>query len=169
MPRWPSVGTEADRPPLTPPSVAELEARLGHAFRSADLLARALTHPSYAHEHPPAPHNESLAFLGDAVVGLLVAELLLARSPEDGAGALTQRRAALVSAPGLAGWAVRLDLPSHLRVGRGEEQGGGRGKESILATLFEAVIGALYLDGGLEPARTLIAGLLDEAEGPRPS
>jgi len=143
-------------------SVAELEARLGHAFRDRELLVRALTHPSYAHEHPPAPHNEVLAFLGDAVVGLLVAELLLARSPQDGAGPLTQRRAAVVSAPGLAGWAIRLDLPAHLQLGRGEEQGGGRAKESILATLFEAVVGALYLDGGLEPPRALVAGLLEE-------
>ncbi len=140
--------------------LAGLEARLGHAFRDPDLLVRALTHPSYAHEHPPSAHNEALAFLGDAVLGLAVAELLAARAPGDGAGPLTQRRAALVSAPSLAGWATRLDLPAELRLGRGEEQGGGRGKESILATAFEAVLGALYLDGGLEPAKALIARLV---------
>jgi ribonuclease-3 len=140
---------------------AELETRLGHDFQRPELLVQALTHPSYAHEHPPAPHNEALAFLGDAVVGLVVAELLLARAPSDGAGPLTQRRAGLVSAPSLAAWAVGLDLPAHLHLGRGEEQGGGRGKESILATAFEAVIGALYLDGGLAPAARLLALLVD--------
>ncbi len=142
-------------------ALAEIEARIGHAFRDPGLLARALTHPSYAHEHSPAPHNEPLAFLGDAVVGLLVAELLLARAPQDGVGPLTQRRAALVSAPTLADWAVRLGLPAHLQLGRGEEQDGGRGKESILATAFEAVLAALYLDGGLPPAAKLVARLVD--------
>jgi len=142
-------------------SLAELEGRIGHAFGDPELLLRALTHPSYAHEHPPASHNEALAFLGDAVLGLVVAELLAARAPLDGAGPLTQRRAALVSASNLAVWAVRLDLPAELRLGRGEEQGGGRGKESILATAFEALLGALYLDGGLPPAKALIARLVD--------
>jgi ribonuclease-3 len=140
----------------------ELKARLGHSFAHPELLARALTHPSYAHEHPPAAHNEALAFVGDAVVGLVVAELLLARAPEDGAGPLTQRRSAVVSESGLAAWATRLDLAGQLQLGRGEEQGGGRTKPSILATAFEAVVAALYLDGGLEPARKLIARLLPE-------
>jgi ribonuclease-3 len=76
---------------------------------------------------------------------------------------LTQRRAALVSAPSLAAWALRLGLPAHLRLGRGEDQSGGRGKESILATALEAVLGALYLDGGLPPVTGLVAGLLDTA------
>ncbi len=145
--------------------LAELEARLGHGFRDAELLRRALTHPSWAHEHPPALHNESLAFLGDAVLGLVVAELLAARSPRDGAGPLTQRRAALVSEPSLAGWAARLDLGAHLRLGRGEEQGGGRGKESILATALEAVLAALYLDGGLAAAAALVTRLVDGGAG----
>jgi ribonuclease-3 len=151
------------------PSLAELQSRLGHVFQGSELLVRALTHPSYAHEHPPAPHNEALAFLGDAVVGLLVAEQMLSRFPQEGAGPLTQRRAALVSAPGLAAWASRLDLAAHLLLGRGEDQGGGRAKESILATLFEAVVGALYLDGGLDAARQLVVGLLDREPLPPPS
>jgi ribonuclease-3 len=145
------------------PAMGELEARLGHSFREPALLERALTHPSYAHERPPAAHNEALAFLGDAVLGLVVADVLLARAPADGAGPLTQRRAAVVSAPSLAAWALRLDLPAHLRLGRGEDQGGGRGKESILATALEAVLGALYLDGGLPAAAGLIGSLLDGA------
>jgi ribonuclease III len=142
-------------------SLAELEGRIGHAFGDPELLLRALTHPSYAHEHPPASHNEALAFLGDAVLGLVMAELLAARAPLDGAGPLTQRRAALVSASNLAVWADRLDLPAGLYLGRGEDQGGGRRKESILATAFEAVLAALYLDGGLPPVRALIARLVD--------
>jgi ribonuclease-3 len=146
-------------------SVTELEARLGHSFRDPGLLLRALTHPSFAHEHPPARHTEALAFLGDAVLGLVVAELLAARAPQDGAGPLTQRRAALVSSPSLAEWAVRIELPAHVRLGRGEEQGGGRGKESILATAFEAVLAGLYLDAGLDPVRRLVTRLVDAAEG----
>ncbi|MGH7320174.1 MAG: ribonuclease III family protein [Candidatus Rokuibacteriota bacterium] len=150
--------------------IAELEALLGHRFRDPDLLTRALTHPSYAHEHPPADHNETLAFLGDAVVGLVVAELLLAQAPRDGAGTLTQRRALLVSARNLAAWAVRLRVPTHLRLGRGETQGGGVSKESILATAFEAVVAALYLDGGLEAVQKLLSLLVQcdlNVEGPK--
>jgi ribonuclease III len=147
--------------PLSRSAPAELEAQIGHAFHRPELLVQALTHPSYAHEHPPASHNEALAFLGDAVVGLVVAELLLVRSPSDGAGPLTQRRASLVSAPSLAAWGAWLGLPAHLHLGRGEEQGGGRGKESILATAFEAVVGALYLDGGLAPTARLLGRLVD--------
>ena len=138
-----------------------LEERVGYHFRDPELLARALTHPSYAHEHPPVQHNEVLAFLGDAVVGLVVAEVLCARAPDDGSGRLTQRRAEVVSAKGLAGWAAWLDMPAHLRLGRGEDQGGGRGKESVLASALEAVIAAVYLDGGLAPAHTLITRLMD--------
>jgi len=139
--------------------VARLEAGLGHRFRDPGLLEQALTHPSWAHEHPPARHNETLAFLGDAVVGLVVAELLLAASPADEVGRLTEARAALVSARGLSRWAVRLDLGACLRLGCGEEQGGGRGKESILATALEAVIAAVHLDGGAGVAQRLIARL----------
>jgi ribonuclease-3 len=145
--------------------LAELEGQLGYRFRDSDLLARALTHPSYAHEHPPAAHNEVLGFLGDAVVGLLVGELLAARAPEDGVGALTQRRAALVSARCLARWATHLGLAGYLRLGRGEALTGGAGKESILATALEAVVAAVYLDGGLAAARALIARLLDLPDG----
>lgn len=146
-------------------SPAGLEARLGHRFRDPELLARSLTHPSYAHEQPPAAHNEPLAFLGDAVLGLVVAEILARAAPGDGAGPLTERRARLVADRTLAAWALRLGLPEHLRLGRGETLGGGRAKESILAAAFEAVVAALYLDGGLEPARRLVAGLVAESAG----
>jgi ribonuclease III len=112
------------------PDLGDLEARLGWPFVTRDRLLRALTHPSYAHEHPPTPSNETLAFLGDAVLGLVVAELVWQRGPDEGPGALTTERAALVSAASLAGWAARLDLGAWLRLGRGEEMGGGGGPRS---------------------------------------
>jgi ribonuclease-3 len=146
-----------------PGEVAALADRLGNRFRDPNLLLRALTHPSYAHEHPPALHNETLALLGDAVLGLVVAEWLVARAPADGVGALTQRRAALVAARSLAEWAVALGLPAALRLGRGETEGGGGRKESILATAFEAVLAAVYLEAGLEAARGLVVPFLDRA------
>lgn len=120
-----------------------------------------MTHPSYAHEYPPAPHNDVLAFVGDAVLGLVVAELVQARAPRDGPGPLTQRRAELVSARNLAAWAVWLEVPAHLRLGRGEDLGGGRRKESLLASALEALIAAVYLDGGLGSARRVIARLME--------
>jgi ribonuclease III len=141
------------------PDLGDLEARLGWPFVTRDRLLRALTHPSYAHEHPPTPSNETLAFLGDAVLGLVVAELVWQRGPDEGPGALTTERAALVSAASLAGWAARLDLGAWLRLGRGEEMGGGRAKESVLATALEAVLAGIYLEGGLDPVRRLVARL----------
>jgi len=141
------------------PDLGDLEARLGWRFVARDRLQRALTHPSYAHEHPPTPSNETLAFLGDAVLGLVVAELVWQRSPDGGPGGLTTERAALVSAPSLARWAARLGLGAWLRLGRGEKQGGGRAKESVLATALEAVLGGIYLEGGLDPVRRLVARL----------
>lgn len=147
---------------------ASLEGALGYAFREPVLLERALTHPSYAHEHPPRPDQEPLAFLGDAVLGLVVAELLMRRSPDEGVGSLTERRALLVSGRNLARWARALGLGGHVRLGRGEAQTGGREKDSILAATFEAVLGALYLDGGLEAARGLIHRCVDEAGGLSP-
>ncbi len=136
-----------------------LEARLGHAFRDRVLLEEALTHRSFANEHPGAPDNERLAFLGDAVLALIVAEHLRAADPHAPVGVLTPRRAALVSGPTLARWAEQLALGAHLRLGRGEQQTGGPGKESVLATALEAVVGALYLEAGLPGARRVVASL----------
>jgi ribonuclease-3 len=139
----------------------EIEEALGHRFREPGLLTRALTHASYAHEHPAAAHNERLAFLGDAVLGLVVAELVSDRARDAAVGGLTVERARLVSGPSLAGWAARLGLPARLRLGRGEALGGGAAKESILATAFEAMIGALYLEAGLGAVTSLVRRLLD--------
>jgi ribonuclease-3 len=124
------------------------------------LLVRALTHPSYAHEHPPAAHNETLAFLGDAVLGLVVADLLVRHDPNTGPGPLTTRRAEIVSTRGLAGWARELGVDACLRLGRGEARGGGRDKESVLASALEAVLAGLYLSGGLPAVVPLVRRLM---------
>jgi ribonuclease-3 len=136
--------------------VAGLERRLGHRFLDPTLLERALTHASYAHEHPPAADHDRLAFLGDAVLGLVVAEHVIAADPDAPVGVLTPRRAEVVSSARLARFALALELPPLLRLGRGEDQSGGRERESILATTLEAVLGAVYLDGGIDAARAAI-------------
>jgi ribonuclease-3 len=137
-------------------SVVGLERRLGHRFLDPTLLERALTHASYAHEHPPAANHDRLAFLGDAVLGLVVAEHVIAADPDAPVGVLTPRRAEVVSSARLARFALALELPPLLRLGRGEDQSGGRERESILATTLEAVLGAVYLDGGIDAARAAI-------------
>lgn len=139
--------------------MAALEARLGHQIGDHALLVQALTHASYANEHPPAAHAEALALLGDAALGLVVTEHLWARDPGAAVGDLTQQRAALVSGATLARWAVGLELGALLRLGRGEDLTGGRARESILATTLEALLGALYLDGGLPAVRAAVGRL----------
>ena len=136
-----------------------LGARLGHLFRDPALLREALTHRSFANEHPGAGDNERLALLGDAVLGLLVAERLLAAAPAEPVGVLTQQRAALVSGDNLARWAEALGLGAHLRLGRGEEQMGGRAKASVLATALEALLGVIYREDGLDACRRAVARL----------
>jgi len=133
--------------------------RLGHAFRDSALLLDALTHRSFTNENPGSPDNERLALLGDAVLALVVAERLLTDAPDEPVGVLTPRRAALVSGENLARWAAALDLGAHLRLGRGEEQMGGRAKESVLATALEAIVAVVYLEGGLGAARAAVARL----------
>jgi ribonuclease III len=133
-----------------------------HAFQQPDLLTWALTHRSLAYETSPeslpdpASDNEQLEFVGDAVLGLVVAEALFRRFPASREGELTRLRSSLVSRRHLGEVATRIDLGSHLRLGRGEEQSGGRRKPALLANALEAVIAALYLDGGLDAARAFI-------------
>ena len=135
-----------------------LTERLGLPIRDHDLLAQALVHSSWLHEHPDAArgHNERLEFLGDAVVSLAVSEALYRRHPNDDEGVLSARRAAIVSTPGLARLAARLDLGSFLFLGEGEAQRGGRVRPSLLASAFEALTGAIYLDLGWDVARDWI-------------
>ena len=142
-----------------PDAAGVLGPRLGHSFRDPERLRQALTHRSFTNENPGSPDNERLALLGDAVLALVVAERLLAAAPDEPVGVLTPRRAALVSGENLARWATTLDLGAHLRLGRGEEQMGGRAKESVLATALEAVVSVIYLEAGLEAARATVARL----------
>jgi ribonuclease-3 len=134
---------------------AQLAARLGLDVRNPDLLHLALVHSSYQHEHPDeaAQHNERLEFLGDSVVSLAVSEALYARHPGDDEGMLSARRAAIVSTAGLARLAGRIDLGDALLLGEGESARGGRHRPSLLASSFEAFVGALYLDLGYPPTR----------------
>jgi ribonuclease-3 len=135
-----------------------LGARLGHAFQDHARLLEALTHRSFANENPGVD-NERLALLGDAVLTLVVVEHLLRTAPGEPVGVLTPRRAALVSGENLARWAREAGLGVHLRLGRGEERTGGRAKESVLATALEAVLGVIYLEGGLDACRRAVAAL----------
>ncbi|MDR1669810.1 MAG: ribonuclease III [Oscillospiraceae bacterium] len=128
----------------------------GYPFRDASLLETALTHSSYANERPGAAYNERLEFLGDAVLGLVSAEFLYTAYPDKPEGELTKIRAGYVCEQSLAAAARRLGLGEVLRLGRGENEEGGRGRDSILSDAFEAVLAAMYLDGGLEPCRKLV-------------
>jgi len=135
-----------------------LEDRLGHRFADLSLLDRALTHSSLANEDADGGgHNESLEFLGDAVIGFVMADLLHRRDPEGREGAKSKTRAQLVSARSLARRAAELGLPELLRLGRGEEKSGGRKKTALWADAYEAVIAALYLDGGMEAAHRFVS------------
>jgi ribonuclease III len=136
-----------------------LEDRLGHRFRDPALLERALTHASYAHEHPPGAHGEALALVGDAALSLVVAEHLYVSDPETTVGALTEQRASIVAGANLARWAAELDLGSLVRLGRGEEQSGGRTRASILSETLEAVLGVVYLEAGIEAVRVAVRRL----------
>ena len=139
-----------------------LPAAISYVFRDPALLQRALTHRSLSYEsdpgaaRDPAGDNEQLEFVGDAVLGLAVADTLFRRFPASREGELTRLRASLVSRQNLAEAAVRIKLGDLLRLGRGEEQSGGRQKPALLANTLEAVIAALYLDGGLAIAQRFI-------------
>ena len=142
------------------PPYTVLEAKLGTAI-SADLLERALTHRSYAYENGGLPTNERLEFLGDAVLGLVVTDALYTTHPDLPEGSLAKLRASVVNTRALADVARTLQLGRWLRLGRGEEVTGGRDKNSILADTMEAVIGAVYLDRGVETATRVVRGLFD--------
>jgi ribonuclease-3 len=142
-----------------PDQLERLGQRLCHAFRDRALVEQALTHRSYANEHPGERDNGALAFLGDAVLALVVAEYVWHAYPNEPEGLLTPRRAELVSGANLARWAGSIDLGPLLRLGRGEAQMGGHAKESLLATALEAVLARVYLEGGLGGGRRAVASL----------
>jgi len=139
-----------------------LEDALGYRFENQELLREALRHSSYANEHrgAEATSNERLEFLGDSVLGFVTAEFLFRRRPDSPEGELTRIRARLVCEESLYEVAQRIDLGRYLCLGHGEEAGGGRERASILADATEAVIAAVYLDGGIEAASALIHRLL---------
>ena len=155
-------------------SPQSLEERLGYRFRDAELLERALTHRSALAgpaEFAAVAHNERLEFLGDAVLELIASESLLDSFPDWSEGQLSRSRARLVNAHSLEAAARQLELGGELRLGKGEEKTGGREKPALLADAFEAVVAAIYLDGGLDAARAFLRrtlfGSLLEADGER--
>jgi ribonuclease III len=136
---------------------AELQNRLGHPFRDENLLRLALTHPSVAHDQQqPIPHNQRLEFLGDSVLGLVLSRELYEKFPDADEGTLTKSRAKLVNAVALAAHGRALGLGAHLVLSRGEENTGGRERTSALADAFEALLGAIFLDGGFAAAREFV-------------
>ncbi|MEZ5322536.1 MAG: ribonuclease III [Microthrixaceae bacterium] len=137
-----------------------LDARVGHRFADPALLELATHHRSWCAETPGAESNERLEFLGDAVLQLVVTERLYESAPEVSEGVLAQRRAALVNSRALSDTAREVRLGEDIRLGRGERSTGGADKESILADATEAVIGAVYLDGGFDAARRVVLRLL---------
>lgn len=143
---------------LATDDLSGFEERVGYQFRDRELLTRALTHKSYSHEAKSEAigHNETFEFLGDSVLGFVVGDLLFRNFPALDEGALSKMKAFLVSATSLAAKAREYEMGEVIRLGVGEEKTGGRKKDSLLANLFEAMIAAVYLDGGIEPARQLI-------------
>jgi len=140
----------------------DIQRTLKYVFQQEPLLLEALTHRSFVQTsgHAAARHNERLEFLGDAVLGLVISESLVANFPSFAEGELSKLKAGLISRVTLSRVARRLKLGQWLRLGRGEEASSGREKHSLLANALEALIGAVYLDGGLEAARTLIHQIL---------
>src|SRR5215472_9704267 len=144
------------------PELEKLEESLGHKFQNRDILIRTLTHSSRVHERGAAlqpatgADNEQMEFLGDAVLGFLISEALVQRFPSYPEGRLSKLKAHLVSAAHLHEVARELELGQYLLLGRGEEMSGGRGKRTLLVDCLEALIAALYLDGGMEAARELV-------------
>lgn len=139
---------------MTSPA-AELAGRLGLQFRDLRLLDEALIHSSYVNEHPERSimPNERLEFLGDAILSLVISEALWAQHPDEPEGLLTTRRATIVSARGLSRIATRLEIGRYLVLGQGAERSGERRRGSVLASAFEAIVAAVYLDLGLEQVR----------------
>lgn len=149
--------------------MTELEERLGYHFENRALLENALTHSSYANEHKAdgLESNERLEFLGDSVLGMVTADYLFRTHPDLPEGDLTRTRAALVCEGSLVEVARALELGRYLKLGKGEDVGGGRERPSIQADAVEAVLAAVFLDGGIAPARKIIQTYILDAEAER--
>jgi ribonuclease-3 len=139
-----------------------MQHRISHWFKDRELLERALTHKSFANENRGPAHNERLEFLGDAVLGLVISEYLMKNCPDSNEGDLSRLRAAVVSEPALASIAREIGLGSYLLLGRGEEQTGGRDKDSLLANCLEALIASIYLDAGNAAVEAFVIRFFDE-------
>src|SRR5215831_9475119 len=143
-------------------SLEELQSHLEYCFANLQLLRQALTHSSHAHESNAAlGDNEQLEFLGDAVLGFLVSDFLFRAHPGLTEGQLSKLKGFFVSAANLVKFAERLRLGDYLQLGKGEEKTGGRTKQALLVDGFEAILGAMYLDGGLEPVQRLLFRFLE--------
>ena len=141
-----------------------LQLAIGYTFRRVEFLVRALTHRSYANEFSdPIADNQRLEFLGDSVLGLVTAETLFRRFPTADEGFLSSVQAALVRESALATIAHKIQLGDYLRLGKGEDMSGGRNKASLLADAYEALLAAIYFDGGLEAVRTVMSTLHSDA------
>ncbi len=142
-----------------------LEETIGYTFKDQMLLTTALTHTSYANESKvPVKHNERLEFLGDSVLSIVVADYLFHQCKNKPEGELTRLRASLVCESALFQFANEINLGSYLLLGKGEERGGGRTRPSVVSDAFEAVIAALYLDGGIDVARSFILPFIAEGK-----
>ncbi len=143
--------------------LSEFEDRIGCVFKEQKLLELALTHRSYAFEkRPHLQHNERLELLGDSVLGLIATDLLIKRYPDHSEGELSKARSAMVSEGALANLARDIELSQFVRLGKGEISSGGDQKPRLLAGAFEAIVGALYLDGGLTAAEKFVRGRLQQ-------
>ena len=134
----------------------ELESIIGYCFEDTAILKEALTHKSFAGEHRATHHNERLEFLGDSILGAIVADYIYSQCPHSEEGVLSKIKSNLVSRHNLYLWAKQLELGRFLRLGHGELSTGGRQRDSILSNAMEAVLGAVYLDGGYEAAQQVI-------------
>lgn len=143
-------------------NIAQCEKKLGYQFKNKDLLLQALTHSSYAYENQQEDisDNEVLEFLGDSVLGLIIADFLCNTYPDLSEGELSKLKSAAASTSSLDFFARKVRLDRFIRLGKGEDKSGGRKKKTILAGAYEAVIAAIYLDGGLEPAKDFVLKFL---------
>ncbi|MBI4052114.1 MAG: ribonuclease III [Elusimicrobia bacterium] len=144
---------------------SSLQEVIGFSFRNASLLTEAITHKSHAAEKNHSRHNERLEFLGDSILAAVVAHRLYEKYPSEDEGKLSKRKSVLVSRAALAKWAKELNMGNYLMLGAGEDASGGRQRASILANVVEALIGAIYLDGGFEAAFRFVDRWLADQEG----
>jgi ribonuclease-3 len=138
------------------PPLSDIQQRIAYTFQDVELLKRALTHKSYANENRVPNHNERMEFLGDAVLSLVVSQYLMKACPDSTEGDLSKFRAAVVSEPALAAVSREIGLGDYLLLGKGEDQTGGRNKDSLLADCLEALIASVYLDTGIDAAEAFV-------------